>query len=455
MRKAQTVPLTLVIVLGGLLPAACQADYDRRSAIVEAIAKTRDSIVNLRTLSMRTIPARFDTPNGEGRVRGLGTGVIVDPRGYVVTNYHVVKDVDEITVATSDDREYRADVIGHQSRADLAVLKLRVAGRASFSYLPLWDPGKPILGETVIAIGNPYGLSNSVTTGIISAIGRELRLPNGEVFQNLIQTDAAINPGNSGGPLLTINGDLLGINVAIRSNAQGIGFVIPTPQVREIVDRIMDDNESSPNDYGLSFADYDYHLTDRMDTDKSAQPTVQIVTVEPKSPAWQVGFRNNDRLLSVDGQEVRLRFDVRRIFWDRKLGDSIRFRVERDGKERELALKLVPAARPDALALWRYLGIEVRKVGPDVVRPVFDKLNGGLLVLKVAPDSAAAQADWRVGDILIGLHDYETVNLSDVRYVMQWRELPQYQPIKFHLIRDGRLQPEGRLHLPAEPRAGE
>lgn len=433
--------------------------FSRRNPIVEAIGKTRDAIVNIRT--MRFVPARFDNAEQGGRVKGLGTGVIIDPRGYLVTNYHVVENVNEIKVLTSEGREYQARVINYDERADLAVL--RIQSTRSFHYIPLWGVGDPILGETVIAIGNPYGLENTVTTGIVSAVNRELKLPNGEVFDDLIQTDASINPGNSGGPLLNINGDLLGVNVAIRSNAQGIGFAIPTDKVRTMVEQLMGKPLISITSHGLFLEETeltnvsskinDSPLTATATTSVTPlhTPIIRVSRVEPESTAFRTGFRSGDEIVAVAGQKVRMQFDLDRILWDRRYGESLIFKVLRSGKETELKLTITPPKEfSDEEALWQVLGIQVRTIPADRVSGVHNRLNGGLLLVQVREGTPAAQAGFQAGDVLIGLHEWETIEANNVRYVMQWDQLSKNQPVKYHLIRDGKLQ-SGTIQIPVLP----
>ncbi|QDU64786.1 putative periplasmic serine endoprotease DegP-like precursor [Planctomycetes bacterium Pan216] len=436
---ARSFPLLLVVLFSA--PLVGNAEDLRRTPVVRAIDKTKAAIVNIRTL--RTIPARFDSADAGGRVRGLGTGVLIDPRGFLVTNFHVVEEVDTITVTTSDKQEYKAHVVADDSRADLALLKVD-SGR-SFPYLPLWGVDQPIVGETVIAIGNPYGLDTSVTTGIVSAVDRELRLPNGELFEELLQTDASINPGNSGGPLININGDLLGINVAIRSNAQGIGFAIPTDEVRRIVQNLMNSTSSSVTNHGLVIEERRNNGSDR-----ESNSIVQVRHVEPDSPAAKLGFREGDQLLTVDGQRVSLSFDVNRIFWNRKYGEKLVFSIRRgDTNPKQIWLTITPPkGLSDDEVLWRIFGISTRSVPASRVEGVHDDLNGGLLLLDVASGSAASRSGFQPGDILIGLHDWEMIEPENVRYVMQWDELTSHQPVKYHVIRDGKIV-SGSMRVPA------
>ena len=329
------------------------------------------------------------------------------------------------------------------SRADLALLK--VDSKRDFAYLPLWGVDEPIVGETVIAIGNPYGLDTSVTTGIVSAVDRELRLPNGELFEELLQTDASINPGNSGGPLLNINGDLLGINVAIRSNAQGIGFAIPTDEVRRIVSNLMGTTANTVANHGLDIEG----LRPDLANDRESSSIVQIRHVLPDSPAAKLGFREGDKLVSVDGQPVSLPFDVNRIFWNRKYGDKLVFEILRSGGSKQFLLTITPPkGLSDEDVLWQIFGIQTRTVSASRVSGVHDDLNGGLLLLDVASGSAAARAGFRPGDILIGLHEWEMIEPENVRYVMQWDELTSHQPVEYHLIRNGKIE-SGSLQVPS------
>lgn len=444
--KLPRIPRITAVMVLLVLPALASAQYDRRTAIVEAVAKTRDAIVNLRT--MKSVPARF-RDSEEGRVRGLGTGVLIDPRGYVVTNHHVIADVNEITVLTSDNQEYTAHLVNSDPVADLAVLRIDAAGR-TFSYLPLWGAEEPILGELVIAIGNPYGLENSVTTGIVSAVNRRLQLPNKEVFEDLLQTDASINPGNSGGPLLTVNGDLLGINVAIRSNAQGIGFAIPTRKVREVVRKMMASAPYSIVKQGLYVRST---IPPSKDESGSLASAVSVDRVEPGSYAEEAGFRPGDQIVAVENQSVPTQFDLERMLWGRQRGELVTIRVRRNGgtQVEDLKLTVLPTTlgAEESLILDQ-VGIEVQVVGAERVRGVYEKLNGGLLLLRVVDGSPAAQAGLRTGDILVGLHDWETIKLSNVRYVMQQQQLNN-KPIQCHYIRNGSLE-KSMIQLPYVPR---
>lgn len=444
------LPLGILLgfVLGSLAPVSALAREERRSAIVRAVAKTRDAIVNLRTL--RRIPARFEDAENGGRVKGLGTAVIYDPRGYIVTNYHVVEDVHEIWAVTSQNRTYPARVVAKDTRADIAILRMDPGDKVTFSYLPLWGAGKPILGETVIAIGNPYGYENSVSTGIVSAVDRELKLPNGETFDDLLQTDASINPGNSGGPLLNINGDLLGMNAAIRTNAQGIGFAIPTEKIRAIIQRLLLDKATIPiAKYGLVTEEAVRVVAD---TDGPSPSLVKIGYVLPNSHAQKTGFRTGDEVVAIDGQTIKMQFDLQRVLWGRRYGDSLTFTIRhQDGKSEDINMTFaIPKDLSDSEVLWHEVGIRVSKVSAERVRQVYSELNGGLLLMDVASGSPADNAALQPGDIMVGLHTWETIDANNVRFVMQWKDLTRNLPIECHYIRDGKFS-SCKIRLPVHP----
>lgn len=422
----------IVLTLSTLLaPAFAQADVDRRNAITEAIDKAKSAIVCLKTL--RVIPARFENVDS-GRVKGLGTGVIIDPRGYIVTNYHVVEEVDEIEARTADGRRFSAAIVETDRRNDLAILRINAA--QNLPNLSLAGVGMGIPGETVIAIGNPYGLEESVTIGIVSAVDRELKLPNGEVFNGLLQTDASINPGNSGGPLITINGDLLGINVAIRSNAQGIAFAIPTERVRQIIGKMM----TRAGNATITGLDVEENPIQKVGGVPSPPGGVlRVRQVDPKSSAGQAGIKDGDEILSVSGHPIGTRFDLDRAFWGRKAGETIPVKVSRNGQEQDVHLTVGPNESDDAY-VWNKFGISTRPV-VDPVRRVQPKWEGGLLVLEVRPGSPAEKAGIHAGDILAGLNDHMTLVAHHIRQIMKADNFAPNQQIRYHVIRDGQAVP--------------
>ena len=206
--------------------AFSMASDARRTADVRAVENARNSIVNIH--GQKTIGASEDGAGhveGPRRVNGMGTGVVIDERGYIITNYHVVEGVRKIEVTLADEQTFTATLVSHDPDTDLAIIKINVGKK--LPVITIGTSSDLMTGEPVIAVGNAYGYENTVTRGSVSALHRSVQVSEAQSYEDLIQTDASINPGNSGGPLLNIDGEMIGINVAVRAGAQGIGFAIP------------------------------------------------------------------------------------------------------------------------------------------------------------------------------------------------------------------------------------
>jgi serine protease Do len=317
----------LAALLGGVCGGAgteAKAQYSRRTPIVEAVQKTRASIVAV----------KVEKRSSWGRKEVGGTGVVVDERGYVVTNRHVVAGGDRVVVHLADGAELAAKIVVEDAAHDLAVLRLATTRR--LQALPFGPSGDLMVGETVIAIGHPFGYTNTVSTGIVSALGREVSMPTGEVLRDLIQTNASINPGNSGGPLLNINGELIGINVALREGAQGIAFALSSDSVQQVLSRHLSAARVAGVNHGLCCAE-----TTR-ETEGLGRQHVFVQDV--RGAAADAGLQRGDEVVSVAERPVINRLDVERAVWDRKAGDRVTVTVLRDGKEVAVALTLGGAA---------------------------------------------------------------------------------------------------------------
>ena len=232
--------VSLLLVKATLLGLICSqpltsvlASETRRTPIVAAIASQRDAVVNIHGQKLITA-ADTDEPK---RVNGMGTGVVIDARGYVVTNYHVVEGVERIEVTLASGATTSAKLISHDLRTDLAIIK--IIPPHNLQVVRIGTSSDLLIGETVLALGNAYGYEHTVTRGIVSALHRSVEVSSTQRYDDLIQTDASINPGNSGGPLLNIDGEMIGINVAVRAGAQGIGFAIPVDKVLEVVSGLL------------------------------------------------------------------------------------------------------------------------------------------------------------------------------------------------------------------------
>ncbi len=308
----------LVVVLGGA--AAIQAQYSRRTPIVEAVQKTRPSVVTIKVIK-----------EGQwGSKEIVGTGVIIDERGYVVTNRHVVGHAQSLTVHLADGSAVRASVHTEDPRHDLAIVRLQ--GGRKYPALGFAPASDLMVGETVIAVGHPFGYTNTVSTGIVSALGREITMPEGEVLTGLIQTNASINPGNSGGPLLNINGELIGINVALREGAQGIAFALNADTVQAVLSKHLSAANVSHVDHGLACRE--------VVGEGKARQRVVVEAVAGSSAAAKAGLKKGDVLVKVGERAVSNRFDLERALWGYKAGDHVEAAVLRQGKETRIALTL-------------------------------------------------------------------------------------------------------------------
>jgi serine protease Do len=267
--------------------------------------------------------------------------VIVDERGYVVTNRHVVSSADRVLVHLADGSELAAALVAEDAPHDLAVLRLST--QRPLQALTFGTSSDVMVSETVIAIGHPFGYTNTVSTGVVSAVGREVTMPTGDVLRDLIQTSASINPGNSGGPLLNVNGELIGINVAVREGAQGIAFALSADQVQQALSKHLSSEKVAHVTHGLSVAER---------TLQESGPQRQEVFVQDASgAAAAAGLRRGDAVLRVGDRDVCNRLDVERAVWDGKPGQKVPVHVLRDGKELSLALTLEKAGEPERVAV--------------------------------------------------------------------------------------------------------
>jgi serine protease Do len=315
-----------VVLLTYCCPTPVEAQYARRTAIVEAVNKTRDGVLTIRAY------------RGSRSREVIGTGVVVDERGYAITNNHVVANATSIQVTLANGTTVEASLFAAIPESDLAILKLPADCKVKAL---VFGPGSDLMvGETVIAIGNPYGFANSVTTGIISALNREIPLPGGAKIDNVIQHSALINSGNSGGPLLNINGDIIGINVALHQGAQGICFALNAETVKGVLARHLSASRIARVKHGLSCIDKPG------DEVGGIRQHVVVDRVIATGPAESAGIRKGDVIVEVGGQSLKNRFDLERALWSRKAGETVEVRIVREGKETSVLLHLNPTQPP-------------------------------------------------------------------------------------------------------------
>ncbi|HYX74989.1 MAG TPA: DegQ family serine endoprotease [Steroidobacteraceae bacterium] len=352
----------------------------------------------------------FDVPPDNGpRARpfqSAGSGVIFDARsGYIVTNAHVVENASEITVTLQDGRDLKAEIIGSDTPSDVAVLKVKPDG---LTQIPLGDSAKMEVGDFVVAIGNPFGLQHTVTSGIISGLSRSGINPDG--YEDFIQTDASINPGNSGGALVNLRGELIGINTAILSRSGGnigIGFAIPVNMAHSVMDQLIRYGSVKRGQLGVSM----YTVTPDIAHSLGLPSVVGALVsqVVDGSPADHAGIRTGDVITSVNGQPVKSNSELRNTIGLLRVGDRVEIGLLRDGKP--LRVTAVIADTTPELA-----------GGPASIHKSFDGAvladaadAGGALVRSVEPGSAAAQAGLRAEDVIVGANRGRVSSVRDLR----------------------------------------
>lgn len=293
---------------------ANEPSFARRNPVVNAVQKTKQAIVTI----------RVPRPNGAKDM--IGTGVIIDERGLIVTNKHVVGVSKQVNVHLADNFQLTGEVLVAEASKDLAVVRIKTDRKLAF--LPLAPTEDLMVGESVIAVGHPFGYTNTVSTGIVSALNREITMPTGDLLKGLIQTDASINPGNSGGPLLNINGELIGINVALREGAQGIAFAINARTVKELLSQNLSAMKVAGVNHGLTVAE---KVVGETGGDRQR---VVVAGFQGK------GLQSGDEILAVASRQVGNSFDVERALWNTKPGDHVELKVIREGKEMTVTLVL-------------------------------------------------------------------------------------------------------------------
>jgi serine protease Do len=311
----------LFLAQGMAVRAQLDDEIDRRSALVRVVERCREGVVSIKMMRR----------GNYGLKQIVGCGVIVDARGYILTNHHVIASSEQFAIVLLDGTELPATLFVEEKDCDLAIL--RVQPTRPLKELHFGPSSDIMVGETVIAIGHPHGYQHTVTTGIVSATGRELTMPAGAKLTNMIQISAAINPGNSGGALLNINGELIGINSAIRGDAQGLAFAINSDQVQAVLARHLSAAKVSKVDHGMKIREEVLpHGRDRQ--------RVVIEGVAEHSPASDAGLRAGDVVVKLGDRPVGNRFDVERALWNYQPGQSIQAVVSRGGNESRVNIKL-------------------------------------------------------------------------------------------------------------------
>jgi len=387
-----------------------------QAAFIEVSQHVTPAVVNVRAARLqrsRDLGPLFEEyfgdlfnhpPQRERKAQSLGAGFLISRDGYILTNEHVVKGAEEISVSLSDQRVYQAKIVGVDPRTDVAVVK--IDAEEELPTVVLGDSDQIRVGQWALAIGNPFGLDRTLTVGVISATGRAN--VGIEDYEDFIQTDASINPGNSGGPLLNIYGEVVGINTAIVAAGQGIGFAIPINLARLIADQLIEDGEVSRGWLGVSIQPMTAELAESFGLDRLTGALVNQVL--PDSPAEAAGVQRGDVLLTLAGKEIRGVRELQLLVASTPVGKTVEIGVLRDGEQ--LTLPVTIATLPDA----GQISDRGKKAAPGEglglrVKP--DEENRGLLIEEVDPESRAAQAGVQPGDLLLSVNRRAVKDLEE------------------------------------------
>jgi serine protease Do len=411
-----------------------------QSPFVAVAKKVGPSVVNIRTrkvVEMRgyDIQGPFDdffreffgeVPRREApkrNIEGQGSGFIIDKKGLVLTNNHVVAGGGELTVKLSDDREFKAEVVGADPRTDVAVIRLKDLKKdlPEAEVAELGNSDEIEVGDYAIAIGNPFGLERTVTQGIVSFKGRS-GLPiagGGPVYQDFIQTDASINYGNSGGPLVNIRGQVIGINTAINPAGQGIGFAIPINMARRVADQLIDKGKVVRGYLGVVPQEVTTELAEGLGL-KSGAGGVIVASVQEESPASQAGLEQGDVIIRFDGKEVSGVDKFRQMVAETKVGAKVELVVVRNRKEQKI--KATIGELPDETTLKQepakedspWLGIKrVLAVNAPEAQQMGIREKQGVVIREVEPGSPADEAGLRAGDVIKKVDDRTIKGMDD------------------------------------------
>jgi serine protease Do len=426
--------------------------------IATLAARVKPSVVNITTVQEVKVP-RSDFPfpgfpgfedmfpffrqgpngmrrhgGGEGdevlKQQALGSGFIVDSQGHVVTNAHVIDEADTVKVKLADDREYRAKVVGKDTRLDVAVLELEKAPH-DLPVAALGSSDVLRVGEYVVAIGNPFGLGNTVTMGIVSAKGRSI---GAGPYDDFIQTDASINPGNSGGPLFNLRGEVVGINTAINPQGKGIGFAIPIDAVKNILPQLVATGHVSRGRLGVLIQGMDQDLAKALGMDRPHGALVE--EVEPGSPADKAGIKSGDVVVAVDGRDVPHSEELPRVIAQHKPGTHVHLTVLRDKHSRDFDVALAPLKDQEesqnSAGQSQGPGAGSQAAPSSALGFSVHDEDGQVVVQRVSPDGAA-QGKLRPGDIVESVNQQSVTSAADVATKVQ--AAPNDRPVLLRIKR--------------------
>lgn len=417
------------------IPATLPVSYDAtiygtNADFTEAAEKTVHGVVHVKNVALfnqRTPWGQIIPQDNPGKaLRGAGSGVIISPDGYIVTNNHVIDRANEIEVTLNNNQTYKAELIGTDTRADIALLKIEAS---DLDYLPFGNSNNVRVGEWVLAVGNPFNLTSTVTAGIISAKARDLATTD-MTPQSFIQTDAAINPGNSGGALVNINGELVGINTAITSQTGsyvGYGFAVPSNNVRKIVEDIMEFGNVQQGVLGIRGQDVNPVISKELSLNVSQG--VVVSTVDSESGAALAGVKTNDVIRGIDNVEVRKMSDLTGYIGSKRPGDVVNLKILRSGRETALDVEI---SKYETYAITP-IGLEVANASKEDLKR-FNATNGVRISRALKADR---QSNALVGIIITKIDDRVVKDVNDVKRILNNKD-PE-EPISVTFV-----TPEGK-----------
>ncbi|MBN2211699.1 MAG: DegQ family serine endoprotease [Sedimentisphaerales bacterium] len=363
----------------------------------------------------------------EFKQRGQGSGFIIASDGLILTNHHVVGKADEIEVKLKDGRTFDAELIGSDEKTDVAVIRIKDSDfnpdKENLPTLPLGDSDDLRVGEWVLAIGSPFGLTSTVTAGVVSAKGRNVGVLNlQDAYENFIQTDAAINPGNSGGPLLNLKGEVVGLNTAIFSRSggyMGIGFAIPINMAKFVKDQLLEHGEVKRGQLGIMIQQVDDDMAKALDIEAFQGILVQDVLDD--SPAEKAGLKQGDVIIKLNGRNVEGVPGFRSKISMMPPGEKVELTIMRDGKEKEIDVTIGEMDEKQAARLragesggTEKLGLEVEDLSPEAAETYgFDNDEKGVIITHVAADSVAAEKGLRPGQLITSVNRREISNVEE------------------------------------------
>ena len=442
------------------------ANESRSNWATDAYQKNCNSVIFIQ--GDKVEGRRGGTYESDRTFNGMGSGVIIDERGYIITNYHVVKDIRNIQVKTYDQKDYTAELVAKDSDTDLAIIKINA--KTPLQPITFGRSHDLMPCESCLAIGNPYGYFSSLTDGRISAVNREVGVNDSPlVYRSAIQTNAAINPGNSGGPLINIEGEMIGINVAIRQGSNAIAFASPVDQVVEVAAKLIGEIVNQKISLGITVSQ-----NEPTDYSRFKRFIVKVESVENNSQAAQSGIKQGDILVGIGKYTVRNKLDFYRALLDLRANDDIAFNIYRNNELQDINVAIGGttnsafarqsiAPRPSATApksashavsqsnspaewdriLWDNLGIQYVAIPAHEFDQKYQnflgKFSGGVVVKAVRTGSPAEQASFTVGDVIVGMGQWETTSTNDMRWIAsKWSNLlAENERLHAEVIREG------------------